>query len=449
LLGTTRRTPSTLPVRPSRPGRLALLNFVRIRAMNTHTTIIATWALALFLVLGLLGGGCASTPAPKATLNESYAFWPPPPAEPRIQFLRSFAVSTDLGAQRQRAVDRAIFGAESQQAIDILKPYGVAMRNGRIYVCDTRNARVTVLDIPKGQTRLMGTTGPMALKAPIDVTIASDGFIYVADRDDRVVVYTPDERPVLVHNVPEMRPAALAIHGDQLYIANLGGQNILVLNRRTGQLLETIGTVGDEDGQFRVPLGIATDSQGNLHVVDFMRCRLQKFAAGDRRLLAAAGEPTTVAGNFVRPKHIAADREGLVYVVDAMFENVQVFDVEGSDYRLLTSFGGPGWHPGAMNLPAGIFVTHEGLEHFKDDIHPYFQADRLIVITNQFGTRKVAVYALGQLREGKTLADIQPHMADLFPQTMDPSELEGFEQTEPDDELQGGKAATEGAQEGR
>ena len=35
------------------------------------------------------------------------------------------------------------------------------------------------------------------------------------------------------------------------------------------------GSVGDEDGQFRVPLCVETDRDGNVFVSDMMRCRIQ------------------------------------------------------------------------------------------------------------------------------------------------------------------------------
>jgi sugar lactone lactonase YvrE len=392
------------------------------RSVNPRCrSLVASFALALMLL-----SGCASAPAAKTPVGTSYAFWPPPPAEPRIQFVRSFAKSSDVNPRQESALERAIFGRETEASIDILKPYGVAMRDGRIYVCDTRNARVTVLDVMRKQTRIMGATGQMALSAPLDVAIADDGMIYVVDRGRGIVVYSPDERPVKMLTLPDLKPMALTVHADRLYVTCMASQCVVALNRNTGALIETLGTVGDKDGQFRLALGIAADARGDLHVVDMMRCRLQKFSRGrgeeSWQVVAAVGERTDTAGNFVRPKHVAVDREGLVYVVDAAFDNVQVFDVYGSQYRLLTSFGGPGWHPGAMNLPAGIFVLHDGVELFRDEIHPYFEADRLIVVTNQFGRNKVAVYALGQLREGKTLKDIEAHMAVLDPDVIEPGE---------------------------
>jgi hypothetical protein len=76
-------------------------------------------------------------------------------------------------------------------------------------------------------------------------------------------------------------------------------------------------------------------------------------------------------------------------------------------------FGGAGDYPGGMSLPAGITTSGAGMERFADLVHPAFEASRLVIVTNQFGLDKVAVYALGRLREGHTIDDIAPYAADL------------------------------------
>lgn len=341
------------------------------------------------------------------TVARSYAFWPQPPIEPRIQFVRAFAFSSDVSHEQQSGFDRLVFGSEAERAVEINKPYGVAMRDGRIYVCDIRNLCITILDLPSRQTRLMGITGLNRVQNPVDIAVADDGMIYVADKLRGIMIFDSNERYVNVFGHEKFQPIGIAVHGDRLYVCNMAGQNVEIIDRRTGITIGTIGTVGDSDGQFRLPLGIDVDRDGNLHVVDVMRCRLQKFSP-EGKFLAGVGEATDSAGNFVRPKHVAVDDEGLVYVVDAAFQNVQVFDQQ---YKLLTSFGAAGAHPGSMSLPAGICVVDNRLNLFADEIHPFFQADRLILVTNQFGPNKVSVYALGELRAGKTPQDLAPSAA--------------------------------------
>jgi DNA-binding beta-propeller fold protein YncE len=377
--------------------------------------------IALALAFALSLAGCASTAKkPAAEVTGQYAFWPQPPADPRIQFVRAFVYSTDITPHEQSGFDKLIFGSESERAVEINKPYGIEMRGGRIYVCDIRNVGLTILDLPKQQTRLVGTSGLHRLQNPVDVAVAPDGMIYVADKLRGVVVYDSSERYVTTFGHENFQPIGLAIdaRGNRLYVCNMAGQNVEIMDRQTGKVLGTIGTVGDADGQFRLPLGIDVDLEGNIHVVDVMRCRLQKFSP-DGRLLAAVGNMTDTAGNFVRPKHVAIDRDGQVFVVDAAFQNVQVFD---KGYRLLTSFGAAGSFPGAMSLPAGICVSDGGLELFQDQVHPYFQPSRLVLVTNQFGENKVGVYALGQVRAGHTGQELAAARIEVTPGDRPPGE---------------------------
>jgi hypothetical protein len=46
------------------------------------------------------------------------------------------------------------------------------------------------------------------------------------------------------------------------------------------------------------------------------------------------------------------------------------------------------------------------MDLFQQFVHPAFQAERLVLVTNQFGDNKVSVYAMGRLKPGKTTADI-------------------------------------------
>jgi sugar lactone lactonase YvrE len=353
------------------------------------------------LTAGLLIAGCASQPV--KVEQKATSFWPPAPDEPRIQFLRSYEKSTDVGGAKS-GLDKLILGDEPESALQITKPYGVKMWQGKIYVCDTKQKAVIVLDVRRKITRMMGVTGTK-LENPSDIAIAPDGTKYVTDTvRGAVVVFDAKDQQVASFTHANFKPVAVAIYNDEIAVADFQMQRIEIMDRSTGQVRRYVGTAGTEDGQFVRPLAVAYDAQGNLVTSDFMRCRIQKF---DRtgKLMAAIGEISTVAGNFVRPKHIAVDRDEFLYVVDAGFQNVQIFDSAG---YLLTFFGTSGTHPGAMQLPAGICIDDDpqDIALFKDDVHPAFSPDRLIIVTNQVGPNRVAIYALGKLKSGVTAADI-------------------------------------------
>ncbi len=361
----------------------------------------------------LLGAGCASGgggSTRERSVAGQYAFWPVPPEDPHIQFLQSFASADDLRAEQRSALSSLVFGEDDISQSAINKPYGLDMREGRIYVCDIRRNGVVVLDLANKQMRLVGVTGFNALANPVDVAVADDGMIYVADNErDAVLVFDQTERFSRVYGHDAFRPVGLAVHGDRLYVCNLDAQLVEVYDRHTGEQTGTIGEVGEEDGQFRVPLGIDTDAEGNVYVVDMMRCRLQKFSP-DGQFLGAVGAMGDFAGGFARPKQVAVDRDGIVYVVDAAFNNVQMFD---SQFRLLMHFGAAGDFSGAMNLPAGICVSEDAIEYFADRLHPGFGAERVVLVTNQFGPAKISAYALGERRAGWSVADLTANAMDV------------------------------------
>ena len=87
----------------------------------------------------LLGAGCAS----KKPARSNFLFFPLPPDEPRIQFLTSFGAENDLGSKGKFA--DFIVGQERVYR-PIWKPYGLAVRDGKVYVCDTQAGNVSIAD---------------------------------------------------------------------------------------------------------------------------------------------------------------------------------------------------------------------------------------------------------------------------------------------------------------
>ena len=368
----------------------------RCTGLSRQFFVWAWFALAL-----IMAAGCSTPKTTSERAPESYSFWPLFPEEPRMQFLVSYQYSDDVEPTKS-GFENLGFGDE-RQVLPINKPYGIEMKDGKIYVCDTRNAGVVVLDLVKQETRVMGVSGMARLRSPTDLAVSDDGLIYVSDAArGAVFVFDANERHVSSFGYEGLRPTGIAVFGDELYACDFATHQVQVLNRRTGEKLRSIGEKGDEDGQFVRPLGIGVDPRGDIYVSDVIRCRIQKFSP-EGKLLGAFGGIGDVLGAFVRPKLLDVDRDGIVYIVDAAFANIQMFNEEN---RLLMFFGAAGTHPGAMYLPAGVCVHEGDLELFRDYIHPAFDAKRLVLVTNQFGPNKVAVYAMGGLREGYTVQDI-------------------------------------------
>src|SRR5437773_2615883 len=110
--------------------------------------------IALLMVIVLLTGCAEQKKAP----DVKAAFWPPYPDEPRLQYLVSFKSSTDVAPQKSK-LDELVYGKEVQQNLNLAKPYGIDYYDGKIYVCDLRNDCITVLDLRKKQTLILGRSG--------------------------------------------------------------------------------------------------------------------------------------------------------------------------------------------------------------------------------------------------------------------------------------------------
>jgi hypothetical protein len=334
--------------------------------------------------------------------DKGRAFWPPFPEAPHVQFLTSYALTSDVEAKKSK-FDEILYGKESSSSLEVKKPFGVRMHDGKIYVCDTQSTSLTVFDLRKHEVRLVGVNGEGKLGKPVDVAVAPDGFKYVADTQrPAVFVYDAQDKFVRVIGQADFRPASLAVLGNALYVCDFKNHQILVFDRHSGSLLRSIGKPGSGPGELGGPLGLAVDPEGYIYVSEIVNCRLQKFSP-DGKSIRTFGNRGDQPGTFTRPKHIALDSDGNLYVVDTAFQNVQVLN---KDFKPLMAFGGHGNFPGYMDLPAGVTVCETGVELFKDFIHPAFEAKRLVLVTNQWGDNRVAIYAMGELKPGKTVEDI-------------------------------------------
>src|SRR5689334_17215678 len=110
--------------------------------ISVHRRFLRSALLTAAGIVLTIATGCASQPKKAAEVKPA-AFWPPYPDAPRVQYLTSFSASTDV-APKKSSLDQLIYGKEAESVLAVKKPYGIKMYNGKVYVCDLRNACVTV-----------------------------------------------------------------------------------------------------------------------------------------------------------------------------------------------------------------------------------------------------------------------------------------------------------------
>ena len=175
----------------------------------------------------------------------------------------------------------------------------------------------------------------------------------------------------ILNAIPGEHPPEACYNGDGP--ADAMGGAVYIFNP-DGTMASKIQSKVSPDGRFRRPLNVAAGPGGEILVLDAFAFHVEVQSA-QGELLATIGQLGDAAGYMARPKGLAVDKEGHVFVSDSAFDNIQVFDLAGN---LLMFWGGAGRQPGQFNLPAGLFVDHEGRLFVADSYNHRVQAFQLL-----------------------------------------------------------------------
>ncbi len=347
------------------------------------------WTWIATMVGALAVAGCATAPPrPPAQV-----FYPPPPDAPRIQHLATYSGERDLG-ELDSALARFVAG-EDNAGPQLRQPYGAAMFDGKLYVADTKAPGLVVFDIANRKFSRVTGAGNGRMQRPINVTIDADGTKFVTDTGrNAILVYDRNDRFLRSYgDDKQFKPVDTAIAGDRLYVVDIEHHQIQVLDKRTGQRLQTFGKSGNGEGDLFQPTNIAIGPDGDLYVVETGNFRVQRFKP-DGKHVRFYGEIGNLPGQFARPKGIAVDRSGRLYVGDAAFQNVQVFTNDG---RLLMPFGQTDEPGRALNLPASVSIDYDSVALFRSKADPKFAIEYVILVVSQFVPNKVDVFGFGRM----------------------------------------------------
>lgn len=353
------------------------------------------------LLLGCLPGalallaGCAAPP-PAAPVAKTPILYPLPPDPPRIQHLATYAGPSDLQTDKADGAFRTFLLGERKPAEGLVRPYGVAMSEGRIYVVDSRAPGLAIFDLQANKFSALTGSGSGRMQRPINVTIDADGTKYVTDTGrDQVLVYDRADRFVAAYGAKnEFKPVDVAIAGERLYVVDVAHHEVQVLDKRTGKPQFKFGRNDpDMDKWMYQPTNLSIGVDGDIYVVETGNFRVARYSP-EGKFVRHYGEPGQSPGQFARPKGIAVDRAGRLYVGDAAFQNVQIFDREG---RMLMAFGESVEGSQGLNLPAGIAIDYDNVALFRSRAAPGFNIEHLILVVSQFGPNQVDVFGFGRM----------------------------------------------------
>jgi len=351
--------------------------------------------LAAMLGAIALLAACVTTPSKAPVQQRQAVFYPPPPDAPRIQHLATYASARDLESDSGRGGLKDFLLGEEKVDDALVRPYGVAIFDGKIYVADSRAPGLAMFDLKARKFSLNSGSGNGRIQRPINVSIDADGTKYVTDAGrNQVLVFDRSDRFVTAYGDKDtFRPVDVAIVGERLYVADIEHHEVQVLDKRSGKLQFKFGKSGSGEGELLHPTNLKVGPDGDVYVVETSNFRVSRFTAGGK-FVRHYGEAGQSPGQFARPKGIALDRAGRIYVGDAAFQNVQIFDNAG---RVLTAFGQPSDGSQGLNLPAGVAIDYDNVALFRSLADPKFSIEHLILVVSQFGPNQVDVFGFGKM----------------------------------------------------
>lgn len=118
-------------------------------------------------------------------------------------------------------------------------------------------------------------------------------------------------------------PVGLAFDPDQnLVVVEYDNDLITVVNPQNGEIIRTIGSAGELNGQFKCPWGIAIDGEGTMVIADFGNNRTQVIARDGTFLhLLPQGEENEEND----PMSAIIDREGNIIIADRKNHHLAVY----------------------------------------------------------------------------------------------------------------------------
>ncbi|MEK6694145.1 MAG: hypothetical protein AABY67_02155, partial [Nitrospirota bacterium] len=335
----------------------------RIRKVDLATGVITTVA----------GEGADAAPPPADT--RAPAAEPSPELDPLADPVQSKDDKVVQLADQSGTVRYLVGAAEKGRfkgdggpaaAATLHFPSAVAVDSrGTLYIADTFNHRIRIVDAATGIIRTLAGTGA--------ARFSGDGW--------------PADTMAL------NEPVALALDEQRgrLYIADLGNYRVRMMELKTGVISTYAGSgVQDYDGDGQParqagltgPSGLALDAEGNLYIADTFCGRIRRVDAATGLISTIAGDgteyryqgvPNEFSTGLARPSAIALAADGTLYITDSDNHLIRKWNprskiitaIAGNGQAQFTGDGGPA-AAASLNYPFGVALDASGNIYIAD-----------------------------------------------------------------------------------
>lgn len=312
-------------------------------------------------------------------------FYPKPPDTARLQYLTKFDSDQDFG-KKQSSFSSSILG--KQAVLGISKPYGVEIKNGKIYVCDLSGG-IVIIDLAKEKFNFFKPAGIGSIQIPVNMSIDEEGNFYIVDiKGKNIKVFNAQGNYLAAIGINKLKkPSDVFVKNNKIFVCDSDNNRINVYSKANNKLLYHFPkTEPKSESWLYTPTNIFV-SESEVYVSDMGASNI-KIYSHDGEYKRKVGSHGINAGNFARTKGISVDKEGNLYVVDGAFQNVQIFNNNG---ELLMFFGKNNGLIGSMILPTSITVDYDNMEYFQKYVDSKYTLKYLVLVANQYGN-KINVY---------------------------------------------------------
>ena len=202
----------------------------------------------------------------------------------------NFILVTDNHKIQKLTMDGKLIASVGQQGSKPLEfnyPIGITISptTGQIYVADTNNHHIQVLNPDLTFSYSFGSTGSAEGQfiLPWFIAIDNQGLVYVSDSlNHRIQVFTSEGKYISQFGTcgsgpgQLQSPTGLVINNNLLYVVERDNSRVSIFTT-DGQFVSSFGERGNKKDPFSNPYGITLDNEGYLYICDLSNNRLVMY----------------------------------------------------------------------------------------------------------------------------------------------------------------------------
>ena len=219
------------------------------------------------------------------------------------------------------------FGSQGDKDGQFNHPCGMASYGDKLYVADWGNHRICVFKL-SDYSFVSSFGGKNVLNRP--------GFLCVCEVDQRL--YVTDKKGIISFNLNDHslhkrfstnlghpRGICLSPNGSSLYVAELGKHRVVEVDIDKDQIIRSVGSYGQGNGQLGGPLGVCLSADGEFFLVsESGNDRISVFKTSDLSFVKHIGSQGKEANQLNYPSGLYCDENGTIFVADLDNQRVTI-----------------------------------------------------------------------------------------------------------------------------